>query len=144
MKTLTLTAAAAVIALTACSGAYAASEWKKMDTAAGEVFADDNGMTLYTFRNDTPGVSNCYDSCADAWPPFIADAGATDKGAWTLVTRTDGSQQWALGGMPLYFWAGDAAPGDVTGDGVGGVWDAARPADKAKAPATTAGTGYTY
>lgn len=139
MKAITL-AAAALIGLTACTTAYAASAWKTMDTSAGTVFADENGMSLYTFRNDAPGVSNCNDSCADAWPPFAAGAAAADKGAWTVITRADGSQQWALNGQALYFWAGDAAPGDVTGDGVGGVWDLARPGDQAKA---TTG-GYTY
>lgn len=90
-------------------------------SAAG-VLVDGNGMTLYTFDNDQPGVSNCYDGCADSWPPFVAAAGASDDAVFTLVKRTDGSEQWAIKGMPLYYWAGDAAPGDMTGDGVGGVW----------------------
>jgi predicted lipoprotein with Yx(FWY)xxD motif len=29
--------------------------------------------------------------------------------------------------MPLYYWVKDKKMGDVTGDGVKGVWDAARP-----------------
>jgi hypothetical protein len=28
----------------------------------------------------------------------------------------------AIAGHPLYFFAGDAAPGDVAGQGVNGVW----------------------
>ena len=31
-----------------------------------------NGMTLYTFTRDTPGVSNCNGNCAAAWPPLMA------------------------------------------------------------------------
>ncbi|MCB1351011.1 MAG: hypothetical protein KDK11_21085, partial [Maritimibacter sp.] len=30
-------------------------------------------------------------------------------------------------GMPLYTWVNDTAPGDVTGDGVNGVWHLAKP-----------------
>lgn len=36
--------------------------------------------------------------------------------------RTDGTMQWAYEGKPLYLWTKDTKPGDVTGDGVGGVW----------------------
>lgn len=35
--------------------------------------------------------------------------------------------QWAKDGKPLYFWVKDKKEGDATGDGVKGVWDAARP-----------------
>ena len=35
--------------------------------------------------------------------------------------------QWAMKGMPLYFFAGDGAKGDAKGDGVKGVWDAVQP-----------------
>lgn len=85
-----------------------------------------SGMTLYTFRNDTKNTSNCYDDCAQAWPPFTASASARADGALGIIERKDGSRQWALNGKPLYFWAGDQQRGDVTGDGVGGVWDAVR------------------
>jgi predicted lipoprotein with Yx(FWY)xxD motif len=29
--------------------------------------------------------------------------------------------------MPLYLFVQDAAPGDITGEGKGGVWNLARP-----------------
>lgn len=86
------------------------------------VLADSKGMTLYTFDNDQPGVSNCNDGCSGSWPPFVAKSGASAEGEFTLVTRQDGSAQWAFKGMPLYYWAGDSKPGETTGDGVGGVW----------------------
>ena len=81
-----------------------------------------NGMTLYTFDNDTGGVSACYDNCAGNWPPYLGTAAETMGEGWTLVARTDGTMQWAYDGKPTYFYAGDAAAGDITGDGVGGVW----------------------
>jgi predicted lipoprotein with Yx(FWY)xxD motif len=85
-----------------------------------------SGLTLYTFRNDAKNTSNCYNDCATAWPPFTASASAKPSGSLGIIKRKDGSRQWALNGKPLYFWAGDSARGDVTGDGVGGVWDAVR------------------
>jgi hypothetical protein len=36
--------------------------------------------------------------------------------------RSDGSSQVTYGGWPLYYYSGDAAPGDVNGQGVNGVW----------------------
>lgn len=93
-----------------------------MDTDAGSVLTDNQGMTLYIFDKDAPGVSNCYDACAVNWPPFIAADGAAATGDLTLVERTDGTMQWAYGGMPLYYWKNDMAPGDTTGDGVNDVW----------------------
>jgi predicted lipoprotein with Yx(FWY)xxD motif len=84
------------------------------------------GMTLYTFRKDTKNTSNCYNDCAAAWPPFAAAASAKADGPLGIIDRADGTRQWTLQGKPLYFWAGDSARGDVTGNGVGGVWDAVR------------------
>jgi len=90
------------------------------------VAAGENGMTLYTFRKDAANKSNCYNDCADAWPPFFATASDKSNGALGIISRRDGTLQWALNGKPLYFWVGDVDRGDVTGDGVGGVWDAVR------------------
>jgi predicted lipoprotein with Yx(FWY)xxD motif len=88
---------------------------------------DVDGLTLYTFRNDTPNSSTCNDQCALNWPPHFADKGAVAADGFTLISRTDGSVQWAIDGQALYFYQGDAAPGDTTGNGVGGVWDVAVP-----------------
>lgn len=107
--------------------AFAAPPVKTVATDKGDVLAGENGMTLYTFRNDTPGVSNCYDQCAVNWPPLAAAADAAAEGDYTVVDRKDGSKQWAKAGMPLYFWVKDAKEGDTTGDGVNDVWDLARP-----------------
>ncbi|GAB4361691.1 MAG: hypothetical protein Kow0026_24990 [Oricola sp.] len=109
------------------AGAAAAAPVTTVATAKGDVLAGENGMTLYTFRNDGKGVSNCYDTCASLWPPLFAADGDTADGAYTIVERKDGTRQWAKDGMPLYFWAKDEKKGDITGDGVKGVWDLARP-----------------
>lgn len=91
---------------------------------------DRDGFTLYVFDNDAPNDSNCNGSpCAVNWPPLYADSGSTATGDFSIVTRDDASRQWAFKGEPLYFFAGDAAAGDVNGDqAAGGIWHAARPA----------------
>ena len=127
MRSLLLAAVAmaAVIPL-AHADDYASGAIKSMDTAKGEVLTDAKGMTLYTFDKDAGGTSNCYDACAQKWPPLAAAADAAVDGKYTLVERKDGSKQWAYDGKPLYLWQNDKKPGDVTGDGVGGVWHIAK------------------
>lgn len=86
-----------------------------------------DGMTLYVFDKDAAGKSNCNEQCAALWPPFMAKAGARAHGDYSLVTRDDGSTQWAYKGRPLYTWVKDTRPGDTSGDGVKNVWHVARP-----------------
>lgn len=115
-KSIILAAAALSLSIGAAMAAPAGIETKN------NMLVDANGMTLYTFDKDADGVSNCYDGCAIKWPPLAASDGAYAEGDYSLVARKDGTQQWALNGKPLYFWVNDAKPGDMTGDGVGGVW----------------------
>ncbi|MEM9427170.1 MAG: hypothetical protein AAGA06_10760 [Pseudomonadota bacterium] len=118
---------AATIAFALMGSAAAANTLATAKTDIGTVVTSaKNGLTLYTFRNDVKDQSNCYGDCAAAWPPFTASASAKADGALGVIKRKDGTRQWTLNGQPLYFWAGDQARGDATGDGVGGVWDAVR------------------
>jgi predicted lipoprotein with Yx(FWY)xxD motif len=94
-----------------------------------------NGMTLYTFANDTTNKSNCTGGCAANWPPYIV--GAEDNvaaqvkagvgGKVDTIVRADGKAQVTYNGKPLYFYAHDTKAGDTTGQGVGGVWFVAKP-----------------
>src|ERR1700722_16941681 len=86
------------------------------------VLTDAKGMTLYTFDKDAEGKSNCNGKCAMVWPPLAASADSKAMGDWTVVTRDDGTQQWAYKGKPLYTFMKDAKAGDTTGDGVGNNW----------------------
>lgn len=96
--------------------------------AVDGVFVGANGLALYTFDRDaTPGKSVCNDRCATNWPPLPAAADAKDEGEWTVVTRDDGSRQWAYKGKPLYFFAKDQKAGDRTGDNANQVWHLAKP-----------------
>jgi predicted lipoprotein with Yx(FWY)xxD motif len=93
------------------------------------VLVGPNGMTLYTFDKDIAGSgkSTCNGPCATNWPPLMAGAMDNAAGDYSVVTRDDGSKQWAVKGKPLYYWAKDSKPGDKTGDGVNKVWQTAKP-----------------
>ena len=120
-------------ALTAClllpSLAQAAKDSAPPVKVESGMLVNASGMALYTFDKDTvgSGKSACNGPCAENWPPL--KAGATDKGEgdYSVVTRDDGSKQWAYKGKPLYLWAKDTKPGETTGDGVKGVWHLAKP-----------------
>lgn len=120
---------AAVLA-TSFSGyamAQAPSAAHVADTDKGKALVDAKGMTLYTFDKDLAGKSACNGPCAKNWPPFMA-ADGSPSGAWTIVTRDDGSKQWAYEGKPLYTWSKDTKPGDTTGDGfLNNQWHVAHP-----------------
>lgn len=98
------------------------------DPTLGAYLTGENGRTLYVLTTDTPGVSTCSGGCATNWPPFTIDAASTVQGAsgvtgaFATITRDDGTHQVTFGGAPLYYFAGDAAAGDVNGQGSGGVW----------------------
>ncbi|MGW4645318.1 hypothetical protein [Kitasatospora sp. NPDC004289] len=112
----------------------------------GPTVLDGLGYTLYRFDKDTakPSASNCNGDCAAKWPPVPVNAQGTlqgvDRALVGTVTRADGTQQLTLGGWPLYRFAGDKAPGETNGQGVGGTWFAAAP-DGKKAAATSGGGG---
>jgi predicted lipoprotein with Yx(FWY)xxD motif len=104
--------------------------------ATASAYADGKGMTLYTFDKDEGGKSACTGDCAQAWPALAAPATAMAFGDWSVVTRDDGSKQWALKGKPLYTYSKDAKPGDGTGNGLDGVWHIAlfKPGEGYKMP----------
>ncbi|MDP3171927.1 MAG: hypothetical protein Q8M91_16470 [Polaromonas sp.] len=83
--------------------------------------ADAAGRTVYTFYKDAPNKSNCADGCLAAWPAFLAKPGAAATGNFSLIDAA-GGKQWTVNGKPLYYFAGDAKPGDRNGNGSGGVW----------------------
>jgi predicted lipoprotein with Yx(FWY)xxD motif len=96
--------------------------------AVGGVLTNPAGMTLYTFDRDEAGSgkSVCNGPCATNWPPLTAAADAKPAGGYTIVTRDDGTKQWAWKGKPLYLWTKDQKPGDMTGQGFNNVWQVAR------------------
>ena len=99
------------------------------DKTKGTYLTDFQGMALYTFDKDTKGVSNCEGACLTLWPVYTSGATAqkTFPANITVITRKDGSKQFAWKGMPLYYYSKDTKAGDITGDGVAGVWHVAKP-----------------
>ena len=107
------------------AGESAATTVATADTELGEILVDGDGRTLYLFDSDPDGGTACTGGCAETWPPLagpaVAEGGAATAQLGT-IDRPDGSTQVTYAGHPLYHYAPDAAPGDVTGQGVGGVW----------------------
>jgi predicted lipoprotein with Yx(FWY)xxD motif len=63
------------------------------------------------------GTKGCVDECLKTWQPLLATAKDEASGFWEILTREDGSKQWAYKGSALYTYAGDKKEGDVDGDG---------------------------
>ena len=98
------------------------------DSDLGEIVVDADGRTVYVFDADEPGSgeSACTGECAATWPAVRAGDDAPTSagvdGELGTIEREDGSLQVTLDGRPLYLFAGDGSPGDVTGQGVDGTW----------------------
>ena len=130
MNIKTLTAALATAALLAACGTTkttapaAGAKPSTLTQAADGTLIGPDGRTLYVAGS---GKSACVDACAANWPPLGVAATAVPLGDYTIITRADGSKQWAFKGMPLYYFSRDSRPGEKTGQGMGGVWSVARP-----------------
>lgn len=100
----------------------------------GTIIVDAAGKALYTFDRDTTTTSACTGGCAATWPAALLPAGAATPlppqpgitGTITLGANPAGGSQLVWNGKPLYRYAADANAGDVTGDGVGGIWHVAK------------------
>jgi len=121
-------AALSVFSANAFAGAAKKDDAKKSASAPAKftkgVLTDSKGMTLYTFDKDVAnsGKSVCNEGCIAAWPALKADANAKDSGDFNVISRDDGSKQWAHKGKPLYYWVKDKKAGEKTGDKFNGVW----------------------
>jgi predicted lipoprotein with Yx(FWY)xxD motif len=87
----------------------------------GLFLVDADGISLYTYANDTEGLSTCYEECAELAPPLLLgeeefpsiEAGVTGRLSVTL--RDDGSRQVTYNGKPLYYYHEDTEAGQVMG-----------------------------
>ncbi|SRR6476661_4532951 len=114
--------------LAAISTASAASPTKTGTTSKGPSLTDHRGMSLYTFDKDMDGKSVCNGPCAANWPALKAEAGDRAADNYSVLTRDDGSKQWAYKGKPLYTFVQDLKSGDIKGDGfLNGTWHLAQP-----------------
>ncbi|MFT3891374.1 MAG: hypothetical protein QM730_07045 [Anaerolineales bacterium] len=99
------------------------------ESTSGSILVDSQGRSLYVFTDDTQNgtASACTADCATNWPPLLATEAPTggtgvDAAMLGTITRDDGTTQVTYNGWPLYLYSGDTAPGDITGQGVGGKW----------------------
>ena len=152
-------AAAGVVGVVACGGddeydddddggssAAAGAVKVTQDPKLGAILANGDGLTLYVFTQDSAGKSVCNDACAATWPPLEAGSAPEVEGAtgdFSLITRADGKKQVAFNGRPLYRYAADKAAGDASGQGVGGVWFAAKANGDPPAAAASPAAGST-
>jgi predicted lipoprotein with Yx(FWY)xxD motif len=115
-------------ALTARADHHAVKVMK--DEKVGSYLADAKGLTLYTFKKDSPGKSACAGECVAKWPLYFREAVAADAklaADFGTITRDDGQKQTTYKGLPLYYFAGDKTAGELKGQGLKDVWYAAAP-----------------
>ena len=109
-----------------------ATALKTETTRVGQVLASSRGLTLYYYSEDKAGSgkSVCTGACATAWPPLAAPvtapAGVHLPGPLGMITRPGGIKQVTVNGFPVYLYAGDKAPGQDAGNGIGGSWHVIR------------------
>jgi len=116
------------------AAAGATIEAADVGTVGTVLVAGSNQMTLYIFTQDVKdsGASVCTGGCLTTWPALTVAAGETPTagegvtGTLGTITRTDdGTLQVTYNGLPLYFFASDAAPGDA--NGVYEFWEVVAP-----------------
>jgi predicted lipoprotein with Yx(FWY)xxD motif len=115
------TAAPATTAAQETSGTTVAVANSKL----GDILVDGEGRTLYAFTKDQGDQSACSGECATNWPALTGTATAGTGAQASLLstaTQASGTDQVTYDGKPLYYFAGDAKPGDTNGQGVGTVW----------------------
>jgi predicted lipoprotein with Yx(FWY)xxD motif len=90
-------------------------------------------MTAYVFDKDVTGsgTSTCTGDCAKTWVPITTSSGQSMVVGVTapvgLIPAANGASQITVGGLPLYTFATDSAPGDTNGQLVKGVWHVITP-----------------
>lgn len=93
----------------------------------GKYLADSKGMTLYYFKKDESGKSNCAGDCLDNWQPYMEKDfnildGFNKSDFGTIIREDTTSEQVTYKGYPLYYFIDDKQEGDVNGEGVKDNW----------------------
>jgi predicted lipoprotein with Yx(FWY)xxD motif len=90
--------------------------------SAGAFLTSGSGRTVYLWAKDGTNMSACSGACAAAWPPVPATGKLTATGGAKAsdlgtITRSDGTKQVTYDGHPLYYFVGDSAPDQTSGQG---------------------------
>ncbi len=140
----TLAAAGALLALTACSAGGSGGAGAEpsapagaepvgitlVESEVGTALADAQGRILYGFTKDKDAESVCEADCIATWPALTAAAGADgvelgeglDAALLDTTERTDGVVQVVYNDWPLYYYVGDALPEESNGHGLDEEW----------------------
>jgi predicted lipoprotein with Yx(FWY)xxD motif len=97
------------------------------NTPFGDILVDGQGMTLYMFTMDEQDLSTCRGDCLNLWPPLVIEGEPVlgeglDADLIGSAELEDGRMMVTYNGIPLYYYAFDNEPGDLNGQGVGGIW----------------------
>jgi predicted lipoprotein with Yx(FWY)xxD motif len=102
---------------------------------------DNTGQAIYLFDKERTTKPECYDACAEAWPPVLTRgaptaAEGTRQRLLGTTKRTDGTTQVTYGGHPLYFYAHEGKNEVKCHNiqGFGGLWLVVTPEGRAAAP----------
>ena len=82
--------------------------------APGSFHADEGSLSNIAIGREI-GTVACAEGCDAAWTPFKAPPGTVGSGYWSILTRADGTRQWAYQGYALYTNAKDKKPGEMFG-----------------------------
>jgi mono/diheme cytochrome c family protein len=101
----------------------------------GTFLTDNKGFTLYTYKQDQPGISKCSGNCAAIFPPLTVPQDLQPAlasgvpGKLSVIERADGTYQVTYSDAPdynqapLYTYYGDIAPGETNGVDFQGEWE---------------------
>jgi predicted lipoprotein with Yx(FWY)xxD motif len=113
---------------TSAPASMSAAELSVAESKAGQIVVAGQGLSVYYFTKDTKdsGSSACTGDCLVAWPPVTSTTATPTVNGVTgkvgTIPTADGKMQITINGMPIYYYEKDKAAGDITGQGVGGVW----------------------
>ena len=105
-----------------------AADLSVAQSTAGQIVVGAQGLSVYFFAKDTKdsGTSACTAGCATSWPPVTSTSATPTVSGVTgkvgTIPAANGKMQVTINGMPIYYYSKDQAAGDITGQGVGGVW----------------------
>ena len=84
-------------------------------TSRGDILVDGSGRTLYLFEKDSGTTSACTGGCAAVWPVLSAAGTVTASTGVDAAKLGSAHGQVTYNGHLLYYFSGDAAPGDMKG-----------------------------
>jgi predicted lipoprotein with Yx(FWY)xxD motif len=110
-------------------------------TKYGNILVNSKGDTLYLWAKDKRNKTVCSDACEAVWPLVLvtgkptAGPGVRASMLGTIAVSDSGSRrELTYNGHPLYRFASDVKPGDITGQGnptFGAPWWLVSPAGNA-------------